>query len=531
MHPFLQILYTPVFFISLLATAVISVDAQTEQPAFVLTSPTAARTADGIAVLWDKPAGARVDDYNVYLDGRLVATTKTTDHTFEGLAAATEYEISVRALVSPGKILQSNSVRVITKPRPQVFDITKYGAVGDGGTLNTRAIQAAIDACSPGGMVRIPAGVFLSGALFLKSDMTLHLDEGAVLLGSSDTKDYPIQKYRSSMQEITNYASFINTREIQGGRWRDITISGSGKIDANGAALRRNELAEAAATPGRAVNIRDTDRVYLKGVMIRQSPMWCVHLVYCNEVAANGVSIHSKYDETGKRYPGMRNGDGLNPDSCRDVFIFNCHIASQDDCIAVKSGRDAAGREAGVPSENVRISNCRFTSGFGVAMGSEMSGGVRNVLVEDCVFENTFSIASIKAPRPRGNVVENITYRDCTLTNRSREYQITIYFRGAIYVDQFYGERQFDPHKAGPRDEGTGLVRNVLFENITIDTAEGYAIYLTGLSESPLENIRFKNITATGRHGFVANNVRGLVLDNVSVEAHDGKAMRFVNVK
>jgi hypothetical protein len=201
-----------------------AVESAATRPTIAVMSPPSAQTADSIAVLWDKPAGVSVEGYDVYLGTSLVATTKNTDYTLQGLAAAQEYEISVRARTEAGKILQSNSLRIATKPRPEVFDITKYGAVGDGKTLNTRAIQAAIDACGPGGVVRIPAGVFLSGALFLKSEMTLHLDEGAVLLGSSDTKDYPLMKYRFEGRETTCYASLINTPATKGARWRDITI-------------------------------------------------------------------------------------------------------------------------------------------------------------------------------------------------------------------------------------------------------------------------------------------------------------------
>jgi polygalacturonase len=412
-----------------------------------------------------------------------------------------------------------------------VFEVTAYGAAGDGKTLNTHAIQAAIEACSPGGVVRIPAGVFLCGAIFLKSELTLHLDEGAVLLGSLYAKDYPVMRYRFEGRETNCYASLINTPAMDGGRWRDITIDGPGKINANGSVLRQHEQAGRAGKLGRAICIRDTDGVYLQGVTVRQSPFWCVHLVYCTGVSVNGVSIHTRYDEAGNKYPGVVNGDGLDADSCRDVFIYNCDIASEDDCIALKSGRDAEGRAVGIPTENVRISDCRFTHGFGVAMGSEMSGGVRNVLVEDCGFQNTFSLASVKAIRGRGGVIENITYRDCTYTNQDAAVKDSQYSRGALYVDQFYGDAKFDPHKARPKDESTPLIRNVLFQNITLDTVGGNAIFLNGLPESLLENIRLENVTAIGRHGFIANNVNGLVLNKVSVEAREGTDMRFDNVK
>lgn len=494
-------------------------------------SPPAARTAASIAVLWNKLAALGVHSYDISLDGKFIANTKYTDFTFNDLSPGRDYEVSLLARGEGSSIIQRGSVRVTTKQQPHVLDVTTYGAVGDGKTLNTKAIQAAIQACAAGEVVRIPKGVFLSGAIFLKSDMTLLVEEGAVLLGSTETKDYPLMRYRWEGLEKQCYASLINTPETNGARWRDITIMGSGTINANGSALRKAELAEAAGAPGRAVCIRDTDRLYLYGITVRQSPAWCVHLIFCSEVSVNGVSIHTKYDESGAKYAGIVNGDGLDPDSCRNVFIFDSHIASEDDCISLKSGRDAEGRAVGIPTQEVRISRCRFTSGFGVAVGSEMSGGVRNVLVEDCVFKDTFSIASVKAPRGRGSVIENIIYRDCTLTNQRTEDHDSKWFRGALYVDQFYGVDAANPLGEKPKDQGTSLIRNVLFQNITLDTVGGNAIYLAGLPESPLENIVLEKVTATGEHGFIAYNVRQLTLDQVSVEARNGIAMRCVNVR
>jgi polygalacturonase len=492
--------------------------------------PAAAQTADSIALLWDKPQGVTVQRYEIHLDGKLAGTTTFTDYTLEGLAPARTYRIAVSAHLGDGRVLRSPILPVATKPRGKEHKITDFGAIGDGKALNTSAIQKAIEACAPGDTVRIPKGLFLSGAIFLKSDMTLHLEEGAKLLGSSDPRDYPVMRYRSEGKEKPCYASLINTADAQGARWRNIAITGAGVIDGNGAALRQNELAQKAGERGRVICIRDTDGLYLKGITVRQSPFWCIHPIYCDGVTLNGVSIHTKYDEAGQPYPHMVNGDGLDPDSCRNVFIFNCHIASQDDGIALKSGRDAEGRAVGIPTENVRISHCRFSSGFGVAMGSEMAGGLRKVLVEDCSFENTFSIASVKAPRGRGNVIEDITYRDCTLSYTSDEHRDGRWFRGTLYVDQFYGEAAPDPHTARPVDDGTATIRNITFQNITLETVGGHAIYLAGLPESPLRNIRFENVTAKDTQGFAAYNVRGLVLNGLSVEARDGKTMDIVNV-
>jgi polygalacturonase len=509
----------------------VAVEPATTQGALALVSPSSAQTADSIAILWDKPAGITVESYDVYQGTTLAANTRNTDYTLNGLAPGQDYEIYVRARFGAGNAVQSNTLRIATKPTAEVFDITTFGAVGDGKTMNTHAIQQAIDACKPGGVVRIPAGAFLSGAIFLKSEMTLHLDQGAVLMGSRDIQDYPLMKYRFEGLETMGYASLINTPAAKGARWQDITISGTGTINANGSILRKKELKEAAGKPGRAVCIRDTDGVYLQDITVRQSPAWCVHLIYCNGVSVNGVTINTRSDESGRKYPGIVNGDGLDPDSCRDVSIFDCNITTEDDCIALKSGRDAEGRAVGIPTENVRISDCHFKNGFGVAIGSEMSGGIRNVLVEDCDFQDTFSLASVKAIRGRGSAIENITYRDCAYSNKNPEVHDSRFSRGAIYVDQFYGDGKSSPAIAKPKDESTPLIRNVLFQNITLDTVGGNAIYLCGLPESPLENIRLENVHAIGLHGFVANNVRGLLRENVTVEARDGTPPRLLNVR
>ena len=199
--------------------------------------------------------------------------------------------------------------------------------------------------------------------------------------------------------------------------------------------------------------------MYLEGITVRQSPAWCVHLIYCSHVSLNGVSIFTKFDENGRRYEGIANGDGLDPDSCSYVNVFGCTIGSQDDCIAVKSGRNEEGRLVGIASEHIRVTNCTFTSGFGVAMGSEMSGGVRDCLVQDCVFSDVYSIGSIKTPRGRGSVVENIVYENLRHQNLSHEHQDCKWFRGAIYVDEFYSHDTFDTEHPEPVDEGTSVIR------------------------------------------------------------------------
>lgn len=398
-----------------------------------------------------------------------------------------------------------------------VYNIVDFGAVGDGVTVCTAAIQRAIDLCGARGTVLIPAGRFISGALFVKSNMTLYLEEGAYLVASGDIRHFPLMGYPFEGTDGICYASLINT---DGAPHENITIEGHGTIDAAGSVLYRAELDEAKGKRGRAVCLRNTAGVTIRGVTIRHSPAWCLHLLYCRDVVVEGVSIHTKYDEAGNRYR-LHNGDGMDIDSCRDVTVRNCHIASQDDCIAIKSGRNAEGRRVGIPSRDIVIENCTFGSGFGVAIGSEMSGGVENVTVKNCAFSNTFSIASIKAIRGRGGYVRNIRFEDCTHFNHSTEYGDTQWFRGAIYVDGFYGDVKFDADTPHAISEETPIVDNIHFKNITTETIAGNAVYLCGLPERPFTRVTLENVQARGRFGMKVKNMEALRLIDTVVVGDD----------
>ena len=155
--------------------------------------PVSARTEDSLALLWDKPEYAeRIKEYRIYVNGELAGNTTATDYTLNGLQSATEYELYVQTVRKDGERgISSQIIKACTKASAQIVNILDFGAAADGKTVNTRSIQAAIDACPKGGKVLIPKGTFVSGAIFLKSDMTLHLEEGAVLLGSTELEDYP----------------------------------------------------------------------------------------------------------------------------------------------------------------------------------------------------------------------------------------------------------------------------------------------------------------------------------------------------
>jgi len=472
------------------------------------------------AVLWNKPEWSEeVNSYLVELNGVAEAVCTCTDCTLDNLQPGTSYKVTVRAIFKDLSVGEpSETLTIITKEAPEVFDIREYGAVADGCTVNTKAIQEAIDACTFNGTVYVPQGIFVTGALFLKSNMTLYMERGAKLLGSTDVKDYPIFRYRHEGKEELCYASLINT-PMGDGPNENITLKGYGTIDASGTILKEKEMSLDEAKRGRAVCLRNVDGLYLKDLTIRHSPMWCTHIIYCRNVSLNGVTICSMYDELGVYYHHMENGDGLDIDSCCDFNVFHCTIASQDDCIAVKAGTDEDGRKVGIPSERIRVTNCRMLSGVGVTFGSEMSGGIRDVLVQDCTYEDTYGIAEIKTMRGRGGVIERVTFDNCVLFSRHCPYKDCRWFRGAICIDAFYAKAQFDVNEAEPIDEGTPTIRDIIFKNIVLDTVGGNAVYLSGLPESSLENIYLENVVALGNNGMVTHHINKLSMKDVKIFA------------
>ena len=492
---------------------------KTENVSSNLKSPPETWTEEGFALLWDPPERQpKPEYYKIFINDKETGRTRDTDYTVRGLKSSETYKACVYKVENGRSIPVSPAVTITTRPKPEIFDVTSFGAVGDGKALNTEAIQRAVDACSHGGRVYIPKGVFLTGPIYLKSDMTLYVEEGGKLLGSENLKDYPLETYRFEGLETACYASLVGVKG-NGSRYRNIVIAGPGTIDASGSPLRKKELEDGRGKPGRAICLRNTDGVYLQDITVRQSPAWCVHMIYCNDIALNNVKIYTKYDENGIPYAGIENGDGFDPDSCRNVSVFRCTIASEDDCIAIKSGKDAEGRKVGIPSENISITNCTFQSGFGVAVGSEMSGGVRNVLVRDCRFENVYCAVSIKTLRGRGGVIENIRYENIVHHNGSTEYRDCKWFRGAVNIDQFYSHEKFDVNQPETVTDGTPVIRNILLKNMTIDTVAGNAVYLAGLPESPLENLRLENIRAVGKYGMKIYNTSRSALENIEVHS------------
>jgi polygalacturonase len=378
-------------------------------PFHLLVAPQTLRS-DAVTLLWDKLEAGGDATYEVLRDDEIVGTTQKTHFTVNRLEPQHRYVFTIRARNTGANVLTSYPLHVQTPAREAIVSVVDHGAVGDGKTLNTKAIQAAIEQCPPGGVVRIPKGVFVSGALFLKSDMTLEIAAGGVLKGSVSTADYePFIPSRFEGWELQTYASLINAGTLDHAgpaNVHNISIRGEGTISGGGSALgEAMTAAHGLRSRGRLICLTNAANVELQGVSLVETPCWTLHYIYSENVTCHDLTLRST----------VRNGDGIDPDSSKNSYIFNCSFDTGDDCIAIKSGKNPEGNVINRPTENVRITDCRFTRGHGISIGSEISGGVRNIVVDDCVAGKLLHGFQIKATPERGNIVENVTVRDCDL--------------------------------------------------------------------------------------------------------------------
>lgn len=470
---------------------------------------------NGFAMYWTKALGA--SKYNVLIDEAVTVTTNKLDATISTLSPDSTHHVRVEALNDNGDVVKRSTIRRVVIPAEfKEVCVTDFGAVSDGEHLNTATIQKAIDECAEAKATLVfPEGRWLTGALFLKSNTSIKLEKGAILFGSANPDDYPPFTYRYEGREQFNHASLLNTPPGDG-RYHDIRIYGDGTIDANGKNLFLPEEHSTVAKRGSAICLRNVSRLLIQGVTVREAAFWCLHPVFCDHVTINSISLINRVDKDGNFY-GLHNGDGIDIDSCKDVAILSSRVETQDDCIAIKSGQNDEGRDVGIPSERIWISSCEFYYGFGVAMGSETAGGVYDVYVQGCNYHNSYSIASLKNRRVRGGHIERITYEDCNLLNEYPEIREMVWFRGAIYIDQFYGIEDYDPMTPEPVTLQTPYIGKITMRNINLRTLYGKAIYICGLPEQHIDGVVLENVTVAGLTGMLARNVDGLELKNVSI--------------
>jgi polygalacturonase/lysophospholipase L1-like esterase len=408
------------------------------------------------------------------------------------------------------------------------FNITRFGATGDGQKDCTEAFRKAIAACTKagGGRVLVPAGSFLTGAISLRSNVNLHVSAGATIKFSQDPAKYmPLVFTRFEGMELMNYSPFIYAFEQE-----NIAITGEGTLDGQsdeahwwpwkgnveggwkkGAPNQVKARDALSAMMEKNVPVRERvfgeghylrpqfiqpyrcKNVLIEGVTIRNSPMWEIHPVLCTNVTVQRVTINSHGP----------NNDGCDPESCVDVLIKDCSFDTGDDCIAIKSGRNADGRRINVASENIIIQGCQMKDGHGgVTIGSEISGGVRNVFAENCRMDspNLDRALRFKNNAMRGGLLENIYMRDV---------QVGQVADAVVSVDFFYEE--------GEKGNFTPIVRNVGVKNV-ISKKSKYALYMRGFKNALITNIlvedcAFDNVAKPN----VLENVQGIELRNVLI--------------
>jgi len=410
-----------------------------------------------------------------------------------------------------------------------LYDVTKFGAKKDSSAKATAAIAKAIDAAvkAGGGTIYFPAGKYLTGPIHLKSNITVFIDAGAELHFSDNFDDYlPMVESRYEGVDVMSFSPLFYAYKAE-----NIAIKGRGIIDGHGKkwwhfvegykegqprsrwqltfdSLNKNILLPDDPRQMKRGFLRPPfiqpmycKNVQIEGITIRNSPFWTVNPEFCENVTVKGVTINN---------PPSPNTDGINPESCKYVHISDCHISVGDDCITIKSGKDIPGRTKAAPAQNYTITNCTMLSGHGgVVIGSEMSGGVKNIVISNCVFDGTDRGIRIKTTRGRGGVVEDIRVDNIIMKNIKEQ---------AIVLDMAYSKT--DPE---PVSERTPLFRNIRLSNITAYTKQ--AMFINGLEEMPVQEISLNDVYFEAETGIVISKAKDITLRQVTVNTKQGPAV------
>ena len=438
-------------------------------------------------------------------------------------------ELLSREVIQP--IQAPFAMPALDRPRfpSGVYDVRAFGAVGDGVTKNTDAFRKAIAAAvaKGGGHVLVPAGRWVTGPIHLASNVNLHVAENAEILFSQDFKDYlPVVFSRWEGLELMNYSPLVYAKDCE-----NVAVTGKGKLDGRGqawwpwkktqkdAAKRLYDMASAGTPPEKRVFGTEGDlrpsfiqtvgckNVLIEGITITSGPMWTIHPVYSENVVVRRVTVQTDGP----------NNDGCNPDSSKNVLVEDSFFSTGDDCVVIKAGLNEDGWRVGRPSENIVVRRLRGQRGHGgVVIGSEMSGGVKNVFVDDCEFIGTDRGLRIKSMRGRGGIIENIFYQNVRHVDlRLFDVEMTTFYASSTLV---------------PLTQKPPLIRNVHVKNVTGNGGKT-AAELVGLPELAIQDVSFENVTIASENGVRCTDCENVRFTNTKITPKTGRQFRVENAR
>ncbi|MEZ4772723.1 MAG: glycoside hydrolase family 28 protein [Bacteroidia bacterium] len=426
----------------------------------------------------------------------------------------------------------------------KVFQVSDYGAVGDGKTLNTDAIQQTIDAAAAagGGKVVFPAGDYLTGAVFIKSNVEFHIGEGVTLIAIPDDLYYPERRTRVAGIEMDWPAALINVYEE-----KNVRITGKGTIFGSGKYWWDKFWGDPPRSGGmwvdyqnrnirwavdydckrvRPVVIYKSENVLLKDFTVKQAGFWTISLTYSEKVHVDGLIIRNNIDGYGP------SSDGINTDSSKDILVENCDIDCNDDNLCIKAGRDADGLRVNKPAENIVYRNCITRAGHGLfTIGSETSGGMRNIEVYGLEAIGTNTGIRFKSAKVRGGLIENVWFHDIKMTDVNSPFQFELNWYPEYSYPQIPDEIPEEERPewwktmtqvVEPPEKGIPEFRDILLTDIEVKNAQR-AFYANAYPEKPIHDLTWKNIAIEAESGGTVTYARDWKMENVSItlKKHD----------
>lgn len=469
--------------------------------------------------------------------------------------------------------IEFEMAKVIEPTFPKyAVSITDFGAVGDGQTLNSEAFSKAIETVAEkgGGRVVIPRGIWLTGPIVLKSNINIHAEAGALVIFSTDKELYPIIESSFEGVKAVRCLSPISGRNLE-----NIAFTGDGVFDGSGDAWRhvkrfkmtdaqwKKLLASGGITnkkgdlwyPSESFKrgaemkgdkklntIEDYNEIkdFLRPVMVslvkcknilfdgpvfQNSPAWCIHPLMCENLTVRNIDVRNPWYS--------QNGDGIDIESCKNSLIYNCTFDVGDDAICIKSGKGKEGRDRGIPTENVIVKNCVVYHGHGgVTVGSEMSGGVKNMHVSNCTFMGTDVGLRFKSTRGRGGIVENIYISNIDMINiPTNAISFNLYYGGKSVSEMLAdNDSEKKPDMVPEVSEETPQFKDISIKNIRCKGAY-QAIYLQGLPEMNLENVSLENLTMEAEKGLLCIDANGVRIKNLKLKTTEYPSITFFNSK